>query len=579
MSQDTVTRECDVLVIGGGISGAFAAIRAREAGAKKVIQVDKGWVGKSGMSAFAAGVLTAVLFPGEDLDARVKDIVHQGRFLYMQDRVRNHFETVWDVVRELDDYGAGFLKAKNGAYEKTAGRGAHPLLMFPGNKLMDSLAKAAARRQVEQVNKTMIVDLLTSRGNVSGAVGFNIETGQFCVFRARATVLATGSSRYKGLAPNHRCVSGDGFAAAYRAGAILSSAESSERPAQAFAARWDIGPGMNMFVGQGGVFLNAKGERFMSNYDPVLKDRADLISLTQAFAMEARQGRAPIYLDMTHFTPEQVCKMKVVLPLPARMFERAGLIVNERFTAPIEWMITSPWARPGIEVDARNRSSLPGLFACGETTALQSYASELAPCATHGALAGKYAAEYAKDNELPDVPQGELSALKERVLAPLRRNDGIEPDQVLLSVQEAITPYDVWHIQHKRRLQAALDRILEIKQHDAPLLQAYDPHYLRMAHEAANLVLVAEASLRSALLRNESRFAIREDYPYVDNRDWLKWTRVRRQGEAMEVSARDVPIESYPYQPEKRDRYLHPRWETVEKLGMVKIEKEAVKWA
>ena len=496
----------------------------------------------------------------------------------MQGRVRNHFETAWDVVRELDGYGAGFLKAKNGAYEKTAGRGAHPLLMFPGNKLMGSLAKAAASRQVEQVNKTMIVDLLTGEGHCGGAVGFNIETGQFYVFRARATVMATGSSRYKGLAPNHRSVSGDGFACAYRAGAVLSSAESSERPAQAFAARWDIGPGMNMFVGQGGVFLNARGERFMPKYDPVLQDRADLISLTQAFAMEARQGRTPIYLDMTKFTPEQVRKMKVVLPLPARMFERAGLIVNERFIAPIEWMITSPWARPGIEVDGRNQSSLPGLFACGETTALQSYASELAPCATHGALAGKYAAEYAQGMDLADVPQSELNLFKERVLAPLRRKDGLEPDQVLLSVQEAITPYDVWHIQHQTRLQAALDRILEIKHEDAPLLQAYDPHYLRMAHEAANLVLVAEASLRSALFRKESRFAIREDYPYVDNRDWLQWTRVRKRGEVMEVGTRDVPIASYLYQPESQGRYLHPRWETVEKLGMVRIEKEAVKW-
>lgn len=557
VSRDTVIKHCDVLVIGGGISGAFAAIRAREAGAKKVIQVDKGWVGKSGMSAFAAGVLTAILYPGEDLDTRVKEIVEHGRYLYRQDRVKDHFENVWDIVQELDDYGAGFLRDRKGAYEKTAGRGKIPLLMFPGNRLMDALAKAAAKKGVEQVNKTFIADLIT----------------------ARATVLATGSTRYKGLAPNHRCCTGDGFAAAYRAGAVLSSAESSERPGQAFAARWDIGPGMNMYVGQGGVFLNAKGERFMEKYDPVLKDRADLISLSQAFAMEARQGRAPIYLDMTHFTPAQVQKMKVVLPLPARMYERAGLIAGDRFIAPIEWMVTSPWGRAGIEVDNRNQSSLPGLFACGETTALQSYSSELSPCATQGALAGKYAAEYARVNDTPDVDQVEVRSLKERIFGPLERKSGIEPDQVLLGVQEAITPYDVWHIQHENRLRAALDRILEIKHDEAPLLQAYDPHYLRMAHEAANLVLVAEASLRSAILRQESRFAIREDYPYVDNKDWLKWTEVKKEGETMKVSARDIPITDYPYQPGIREKYLHPRWATVEKLGMVKIEQEKVKWA
>ncbi|MBI4330967.1 MAG: FAD-binding protein [Chloroflexi bacterium] len=579
MAHRTITKDCDVLVVGGGIAGTFAAIRARAAGAGKVVQVDKGWVGKSGMSAFAAGVLTAVAFPGEDIAARVKDTVEQGRFLYMQDRVRDHFENVWEVVKELDDFGAGFLRTKTGDYEKTAGRGKAPLLMFPGNKLMDSLAKAAARRKVEQVNKTMIVDLFTNQGRVAGAAGFNIENGDFCVFRAKAVALATGSSRYKGLAPNHRCCSGDGYAAAYRAGAVLSSAESSERPAQAFAARWDIGPGMNMFVGQGGIFLNARGERFMEKYDPVLKDRADLISLTQAFAMEARQGRTPIYLDMTHFAPEQMDKMKVVLPLPWRMFERAGLIAGGRFVAPVEWMITSPWARSGIEVDIRGASSLPGLFACGEVTALQSFSSELSPCATQGALTGKYAGEYAGSCDIPDIDPAQLRAVEERIFRPLERKDGVEPGQVVLGIQEAVTPYDVWHIQHETRLKAALERVLEIRSDELPLLRAYDPHYLRMAHEAANLVMVAEASLRSAIFRKESRFAIREDFPYVDNQGWLKWTEVRNEGKAMRVTARDVPIWGYPYQPENRQRYLHPRWETAASLGMVRVEDEVVRWA
>ncbi len=70
---------------------------------------------------------------------------------------------------------------------------------------------------------------------------------------------------------------------------------------------------------------------------------------------------------------------------------------------------------------------------------------------------------------------------------------------------------------------------------------------------------------------------IREDYPYVDNVNWLKWTELRKEGDEMAVSARDIPIDSYPYQP-KRERFLHRRWEMAEKQGMIKIEQEAVKW-
>jgi hypothetical protein len=73
--------------------------------------------------------------------------------------------------------------------------------------------------------------------------------------------------------------------------------------------------------------------------------------------------------------------------------------------------------------------------------------------------------------------------------------------------------------------------------------------------------------------------AIREDYPYIDNREWLKWTEIRKEREAMKVSARDIPIKDYPYQPEKREKSLHPRWATAEKLGIIKIEQETVRWA
>ncbi|MFC2019364.1 FAD-dependent oxidoreductase, partial [Chloroflexota bacterium] len=84
MIDKAITKSADVLVIGGGMAGCFASIRASEAGAGSVLQVDKGFVGKSGMSAFAAGVLGEIMFPGDDMDHLVKERTRYSHFLFQQ---------------------------------------------------------------------------------------------------------------------------------------------------------------------------------------------------------------------------------------------------------------------------------------------------------------------------------------------------------------------------------------------------------------------------------------------------------------------------------------------------------------
>jgi succinate dehydrogenase/fumarate reductase flavoprotein subunit len=86
-----------------------------------------------------------------------------------------------------------------------------------------------------------------------------------------------------------------------------------------------------LFVALGGRFVNAKGEQFIAEYDPELRDRASLSRISAASAMEVRAGRGPIYLDMTHFAPDDVRKMRAVLPIPTRILERVGVLVAEMY--------------------------------------------------------------------------------------------------------------------------------------------------------------------------------------------------------------------------------------------------------
>lgn len=577
MSKDIRVEDIDVLVLGGGLAGVYAAIKAKEAGAAKVVQVDKGRVGKSGCSCFGAGVMHTYFPKEDDLDDRVRRLVRAQGYLAQQDLIADHMEQSWDITNEMADLGVEFARTADGALERRPGRGSYPIISFHGPQLMDAMSRAAVKKGVQQVHRVMVTDLLVCDGQVVGAIGFHTRTGDFYVFSSKATVLATGPTFYKGLMPGHRDCTGDGYAAAYRAGAVLSGVENSDAPTNFMPARYDIGPGMNKFVGEGAVFINAKGQRFMERYNPTLKERAGLRFLAFGFCMEAKQGNTPLFMDLTSLTPEAVRRLKVVLPLPMRMFESVGLVESDRFVKPVEWMPVAPCAKPGLVVNRSFESSLPGLYGAGEACSPQAVPQGLASAATSGATAGVSAARRAVGVRQPPVSESQVAELREIVFQPLQRGDGIEPDQVLLATQEAIVPYDVLLLRSGTRMARALAQVEDIRDNQLPLLHAYDPHYLRMVHEVQSLVLVAELHLRASLKRTESRVLLREDYPYQDNINWLKWVKIRNEAGTVNLFTDDIPFDTYPLKPERVSSINH-MWQLAEKEGIVTVSEGGVKW-
>ena len=118
-----------------------------------------------------------------------------------------------------------------------------------------------------------------------------------------------------------------------------------------------------------------------------------------------------------------------------------------------------------------------------------------------------------------------------------------------------------------QKMQAALDRIREIKKYDVPRLRALDAHGLRFALEARNMVLSAEVMLTAALHRKESRGShLRLDYPEIDNENWLKWILVEQKDNELCLSTKDIPIDRYPLRPEHK-RELHASIAAARKLG------------
>lgn len=295
--------------------------------------------------------------------------------------------------------------------------------------------------------------------------------------------------------------------------------------------------GMNMFTALGGKFVNVEGEQFLSHYDPVYVNNTLMHRSSQAMALEVMAGRGPISLDMTRFSPEDIAKLRVVLPLITKNLEAMGIMVGDRIVEKMEWVSANFGTigiGGGVRINTRCETTLSGLYAAGDaaitaTAGVEGYAAALTFAAVSGARAGRFAAEQAKGIGKVRVDERKAEEIKGFALNSLMRKDGIEPDQVVLALQEAITSREVFIIMHGERLKKALEEVERIRDNQLPLLHAYDPHYLRMAHEAQNMVLCAEMWLRSVLERKESRGSIlREDYPEVDNINWLKWITLKK---------------------------------------------------
>jgi succinate dehydrogenase/fumarate reductase flavoprotein subunit len=130
MNQTTYkVEEIDVLVIGGGIAATFAAIKSKEAGARRVVQVDKGTVGKTGNSCFAAGVIH-VSFPEDDLDDRLRRLTRSLGYLAQQDLIKDHLVESFPILEDMRSYGVRFVTNPDGSYRRMAGRGAYPVVQF-----------------------------------------------------------------------------------------------------------------------------------------------------------------------------------------------------------------------------------------------------------------------------------------------------------------------------------------------------------------------------------------------------------------------------------------------------------------
>jgi succinate dehydrogenase/fumarate reductase flavoprotein subunit len=561
------TLDTDVLIIGGGLAGCFAAIAAKDF-APRVTLVDKAVVSRSGCSSWAYYHLAPV--PAESFADWRQELVEHGNYLNNQDWVDVLLEEHSQRLADMERWGAPFERDEQGKLIQKKGRGHNKtnFVISDARARMESLKKKASELGVQIVEGVMVTDLLTSdgehptRGAVIGAVGFDTRSKDFRVFRSKATVITSGPMVRRSNQP------GDGVAMAFRAGAELTCMEFCiGASCHLTDGEHDLGSFNVLMASLGGRVLNARGERFMEKYAPVLKERAAWQLITQALAKEHLEGRTPAVWDLSIAKPEDIDDFERLHPDRVAPYKKAGIdLKKDRILFFSDIGITSGSGNGGIRIDLDGKTNLPGLYAAGSVCknfAHGTYAVgglNLAFCSVSGHRTGLKAGRESSQAMLQEPDPKQAESLEAQIYSPLKGGEGPTPDQVFHRIEELVKPIRSSVIKTEDGIRETISAFERLERDDLPRITARDAHELAKANQAKSYALCAKLVFLAALGRKESRwFHYRADYPYTDNKDWLKWSIIKRQeGGEIGVTFEPVPIDRYPVKPPKREQIPCP---------------------
>ncbi len=561
--------ETDVLIIGGGASGLWTAIKAKPF-VNTVTVVDKGpTVGPTNPGYFSGGGLDAIM-PGGSVEGFVEEMVYFEDGLVEQDVLEAIARQSSDRINDLQRLGANFFKEPDGSLKGVPQRGLKHVKIYTqqpfgigGKRMISILVQEAKRLGVRFLNKIFITDILTKDGRANGAVGFHTRSGEFFIFKAKAVVLCSGSGNIQTHYPDMAMSTGDGIRMALEASCELRNLE--------FITMWVVPrlfgwPGITFLLPMGARFVNVKGETFIDKYSPVLKSNCDFNYISMFMALEAREGKGPFYLDCSPMKPEDKDMMQPRggwTKLQYGKLQKMGLKFFEQKT---EWMPAFHGTMGGaVKTNLKMETAVPGLFVGGRLrstdTGVYMGGWALCTCAAFGCWAGQNAGKYAASSESSQLDADKIAAFKQKIYAPLGKN-GPDLEEVIRKVQNAVFPYEVIILKKAKNLTAALGQVEAIRDEVLPQMGDTDPHYLRKLIEVRNMTITAELMLRASLMRTESRAShYREDYPKRDDSNWLKWIIIRKDRDKLKLSTEPMPLDKYKFKPTKfySDNFRLPR--------------------
>jgi fumarate reductase flavoprotein subunit len=560
-AMDIERVQTDILILGSGGAGLFAALHAHAADPTLSITLaTKGLLGKCGCTRMVQGGYNVALNPGDSIERHYMDTIEGGKWLPDQDLAWTLVTTAIERVRELEnEIGCFFDRNADGTlhgkafagqtFDRTVHKGDLTGIEII-NRLMEQVwARPAIDKLEEHRALALIRD--TSGTSLAGVLMLDMRTGRFRFVRSRAVLLATGGgpTMYRYHTPSGD-KSMDGLSMALRAGLALRDMEMVQFHPTGLLA----GPDTRMtgtvleegLRGAGGYLLNGGHERFMATYDPKL-ERATRDIVSRGIYAEMKAGRTSpnggVFIKMSHLGPEMVAKKFKGMVDRCRDcgFDLAGGLV--------EVVPTAHYLMGGIVCGVDTSTALDGLFVAGEDAGGVHGANRLggngvANSTVFGGIAGDVMPGWiARNRGFLPPDEAELADAADEALRPFR-NPGADLHALREELLDAMWE-DVGVVRDAEGLRRGIGRVEAV---EASLLAAGIADGERRFNMAwqdwLNLRSLCDCSrviAHAALVRENSRGAhFRADFPEPGSLEESRFTMARLRDGRVEMSAEPV---------------------------------------
>ncbi|XVV03124.1 succinate dehydrogenase flavoprotein subunit [Actinosynnema sp. CA-248983] len=575
----------DVVIIGAGGAGMRAAIESGQRARTAVLT--KLYPTRSHTGAAQGGMCAALANVEEDnWEWHTFDTIKGGDYLVDQDAAEIMAKEAIDAVLDLEKMGLPFNRTPEGKIDQrrfgghtrnhgeAAVRRACYAADRTGHMILQTLYQNCVKHGIEFFNEFYVLDIClteTEDGPVcTGAVAYELATGEIHVFHAKSVVFATGGfGKVFKTTSNAHTLTGDGMGIVFRKGLPLEDMEFYQFHPTGLA-------GLGILLtegarGEGAILRNASGERFMERYAPTIKDLAPRDIVARSMALEVIEGRGAgpnkdyVLLDCTHLGAEV---LETKLP-DITEFARTYLAVDP-VKEPVPVYPTAHYAMGGIptnvhgEVLRDNDHIVPGLYAAGECACVSVHGANrlgtnsLLDINVFGRRAGIAAAEYANAHEHVELPENPAKVVEEQVALVLSEH-GHERVADIRTELQATMDKNASVYRTEDTLKQALHDVQALKErYQRITVQDKGKRFntdLLEAVELGFLLELAEVLVVGALARKESRGGhAREDYPNRDDTNFMRHSMYYKQGDGLSADIRldYKPVTFTRYQPMER---------------------------
>lgn len=541
----------DVLIIGGGTAGCYAALTISENSDKKVLICEKAHIKRSGCLAAGVNALNAYIVEGRKPQDYVDYAKKDADGIVREDLLLTMSEKLNEVTDRLEKLGLVILKDENGKYVTRGNRN----LKINGENIKPILADAVEKaKNVTVLNRVNIFDYSVKDNKINGAFGFGIESGIFYTIEAKAVIIATGGaaglykpnnpgfSRHKMWYPPFN--TGAGYAMGIRAGAEMTTFE---MRFIALRCKDTIAPTGTLAQGVGAKQINSLGEVYETKYGLTTSERV------YGTVNENQEGRGPCYLRTEGITAEQdESLLKAYLNMaPSQTIKWIESGKNpSRQNVEIEG--TEPYivgghTASGYWVDTDRATTIEGLFAGGDVAGgcPQKYVTG---ALAEGEIAGLSAVKYIDSKEsfekISDEDTNYHLIETEKYLTD--RHSLYTTEQLEEAMQTVMDSYAGGIKTNYRFNEKQLDiadckiRQLETLTDD---LYAEDFQELMYICELKERLTVCKSVIAHLRARKETRwhsFAENLDYPEKDDRNFNKYVNSRLENGEIKIIIRDL---------------------------------------